>query len=91
MISPPVIVSITRIGSTGCDASILIALRATAPAAAPAVIVSIGTRDPRPPMTTLPASAPTTPPRLKAVMPALAVAGEKPALVSNAVSQPKPR
>ena len=55
-----------------------------APTAAPAVIASIGKREPKPPIATLPASAPTTPPRLNAVMPMLAVAGSKPALVRSA-------
>ena len=85
------IVSTIRIGSTGCDTSMRIRLSAIAPAPAPAVMASIGARDPRPPITMLPASAPTTPPMLNAVMPVLAIDGSKPALVSNAGSQLKPR
>ena len=68
-----------------------ITLSAIAPAPAPAVMTSIGARDPKLPITTLPASAPITPPMLNAVMPVLAIDGLKPALVSNAGNQLKPR
>ena len=80
------------IGNTDCDVvDSSDAERQSARRSAPAAIASIGAREPNPPMTTLPASAPTTPPRLNAVMPHIAVAASNPALVSNAVSQLKPR
>ena len=69
----------------------VIALRPTAPAIGEAAIVNIATREPNRAIATPPSSAPTTPPRLKAVMPVLAVPGSKPAPVSSDVSQLKPR
>ena len=55
------------------------------------VIVSIAARDPMRDITAPLASAPTTPPRLKAVMPLLATLGPKPAPASTVGSQLKPR
>ena len=54
----------------------------TAPAIAPAAIVSIEIRDPRRMMTSAPRMAPTTPPKLKAVRPQLAVPTSNPVRVS---------
>ena len=63
----------------------------TAPTMATADIVSIAVFEPSRAIATPPTNAPTTPPRLNAVMPLLAVPGSKPAPVKSVVSQLKPR
>src|SRR5688572_25482476 len=91
LISPPVIASITRIGS-GDDCPVIdMRLMTIDPATAPAVIASIVVRDPNRAITDPPAIAPTTPPRLKSVRPVLAAAALRPALASSDGSQLKPR
>ena len=72
-------------------ASIVMRLSATAPAMAPAVMASIAAREPTRENASPPPMAPTTPPRLNAVMPLLATAGVNPAPVNTDGSQLKPR
>jgi hypothetical protein len=59
-----------------------IALRASAPITVPAPMPSMMGFDPRRGIRTEPAMAPTTPPRLKAMIPALPNDGSKPAPVN---------
>ena len=85
------IVSMIMMGASGASIEIVIRLSVSAPAMAPTFIVSIAARDPMRDITAPLASAPTTPPRLKAVMPLLATPGSKPALARTVGSQLKPR
>ncbi len=91
LIMLPVSVSIATIGTTPIAGEMVIALSPSAPATATPVIVNIAARDPNRAIASPPSTAPTTPPRLKAVMPVLAVPASKPAPVRSEVSQLKPR
>ena len=91
MIRPPVIVSMTRIGSTALPAVIDMRLMISAQATAPAAMPIITVREPKRVSSLPPTSAPTTPPRLKAVKPVLATAVPRPAPVRMDGSQEKPR
>src|SRR6185436_7020301 len=66
-------------------------LSANAPATAPAAIASIVGLDPKRVIRAPPHKAPTTPPRLKTVMPLLASAGPSPAPAMIDGSQLNPR
>ena len=91
LMRPPVIVSMIMIGASGTSVDSFITLSVIAPAMAPILIVSIAARDPIRDITAPLTSAPTTPPRLKAVMPLLATLEPKPAPASTVGSQLKPR
>src|ERR1700676_1714978 len=86
LIRPPVQTSIAKTEKPAC-APIDMAARTSAPATAPAAIVSIDSRDPRRMMTRAPTIAPTTPPKLNAVRPWLAVPISKWALDNTELTQ----
>ena len=65
---PPVHASIANVETIACG-PIGMSDSTSAPATAPAAIVSIAIRDPRRMMTNAPRIAPTTPPMLNAVRP----------------------
>src|SRR3954447_5445546 len=89
LISPPRTVSNAMIERLSCgDSDMRLNVRAQTTAAA--AIDNIDPREPAGAIATPPASAPTTPPRLNAVIPVLADDGVKPAPLRRAVNQLKP-
>src|SRR5215510_4271737 len=89
--SAPVAVSMPMIGPKAAPALKSIALIIPAPATARPAMTSIETREPNRAMQAPPVSAPTAPPRLKAVMPVLAIDDVKPAPVNSDGTQAKQR
>src|SRR5207248_5936673 len=89
LMRPPVHACMARTDTTGC-AAIATDASSTAPATAPAAIVSMVSREPSRAMVIAPSIAPTTPPRLYAVKPLLATATLKPAPVNSDGTQVVP-
>ena len=91
LIRAPVTVSIPMMGAAGDPAEIGMKAMTLALATASPAIVSITGREPQRVIETPPVSAPATPPRLNAIMPALATADERPAAASIDGTQLKAR
>src|SRR6478752_3680034 len=91
LIRPPRMVSRAMMGHVPVAGVIVIWLNTTAESTAPAAIDNIDTREPTRAIAKPPRSAPTTPPRLNAVIPVLAVEVVNPALLSSDVNQLKPQ